>query len=161
MKMRMQKGYYTTASGRNSHAEGRSTTASGVNSHAEGYYTTASGEATHAEGNNTLAQNNYEHASGRYNNSTKTNTTFGDNGNTLFSVGNGNNTNNKHNAIEIRQNGDLYIADTNNTTYSNYYEKPMIKLQDAMVTSTTNGLKIEVVSALPANPSNDTIYIIQ
>lgn len=155
------EGYYTTASGKNSHAEGRSTTASGLNSHAEGYYTTASGESTHAEGCYTLAQNNYEHASGRYNNSTKTNTTFGDNGNTLFSVGNGNNTNNKHNAIEIRQNGDLYIADTNNTTYSNYYEKPMIKLQDAMVTSTTNGLKIEVVSALPANPSNDTIYIIQ
>ena len=155
------EGTQTTASGLSSHAEGFKTTASGNYSHASGDRTTASGTASYANGIFTLAQNNYEHASGRHNNSTKTNNTFGDNGNTLFSVGNGNSASNKHNAIEIRQNGDLYIADTNNTTYSNYYEKPMIKLQDAMVTSTTNGLKIEVVSALPANPSNDTIYIIQ
>ena len=30
-----------------------------------------------------------------------------------------------------------------------------------MITSSTSNLKIEVTSALPASPSNDTIYIIQ
>ena len=38
----------------------------------------------------------------------------------------------RHNAFEIRQNGDIYIADTNDTSTTNYYEKPMIKLQDAL-----------------------------
>ena len=45
---------------------------------------------------------------------------------------NGNDNNKKHNAFEIRQNGDIYIADTNDTSTTNYYEKPMIKLQDAL-----------------------------
>ena len=138
---------------------GMATKAQANYSFAQGFYAEANGMCSQAQGWHTLAQNNYEHASGTFNNSTKTNTTFGDNGNTLFSIGNGGSPENKHNAIEIRQNGDLYIADTNNTTYSNYYEKPMIKLQDAMVTSTTNGLKIEVVSALPSQPENNVIYI--
>jgi hypothetical protein len=38
-----------------------------------------------------------------------------------------------------------------------YYTIPVIN----PVSSSTSGLKIEVVSALPASPSNDTIYIIQ
>ena len=37
-------------------------------------------------------------------------TTFGDSGNTLFSVGNGTANNARHNAFEIRQNGDIYIT---------------------------------------------------
>jgi hypothetical protein len=36
----------------------------------------------------------------------------------------------------------------------------MRKLQDAMVTSTTSGLKIELVATLPQNPDAQTIYII-
>ena len=66
-------------------------------------------------------------------------------GNTLFSVGNGNSQNNrgnikKHNAFEIRQNGDIYIADTNNTTYTRAWEKPMIKLQDALDSAGGSGI---------------------
>ena len=66
-------------------------------------------------------------------------------GNTLFSVGNGNSQNNRgiikeHNAFEIRQNGDIYIADTNNTTYTRAWEKPMIKLQDALATAGSSGI---------------------
>ena len=66
-------------------------------------------------------------------------------GNTLFSVGNGNSQNNrgnikKHNAFEIRQNGDIYIADTNNTTYTRAWEKPMIKLQDALDAAGGSGI---------------------
>lgn len=56
---------------------------------------------------------------------------FGYSGNTLFSVGNGQAVA-RHNALDIRDNGDIYIADTNNTSTTNWYEKPMIKLQDQL-----------------------------
>ena len=118
------EGYYTTASGNYSHAEGYYTIASGISSHAEGFYTTASGNQSHAEGNNTtasgycshsegkntIANNQSEHASGQYNVSSSASTTFGDSGNTLFSVGNGTAANARHNAFEIRQNGDIYLS---------------------------------------------------
>lgn len=83
---------------------------------------------------------------------------------TQFAVGNGGGSKrSRHNALEIKQNGDIYYADTEKIDGStvHYYDAPMIKLQDAMVTSTTAGLKIAVVSALPASPDANTIYIIQ
>lgn len=55
------------------------------------------------------AYNYYETTFGRYNNSVSASTTFGDSGNTLFSVGNGYSTA-RHNAFEIRQNGDIYLT---------------------------------------------------
>ena len=61
-----------------------------------------------------------EFASGCYNNSIQSNSTFGDSGNTLFSVGNGTADNARHNAFEIRQNGDIYYFDGTND----------VKLQD-------------------------------
>lgn len=76
--------------------------------------------------------NDYEFALATFNVSSSATTSFGNSGNTLFSVGNGNDNNKRHNAFEIRQNGDIYIADTNDTSTTNYYEKPMIKLQDAL-----------------------------
>lgn len=127
-----------------SHAEGFATTATGQYSHTEGANTYAAGSYSHAEGNGTRVNNDYEHASGRYNTSIKTNTTFGDAGNTLFSVGNGTADNERNNAFEIRQNGDIYLNDGSHP-----------------ISSTTNGLKIEVVAALPASPDANTIYIVQ
>ena len=65
---------------------------------------------------------------------------FGLSGNTLFTVGNGydfSSTHNPHNAFEIRQNGDIYIPNTNDTTdqsstaYSTY---PMVRLQTYLAT---------------------------
>ena len=100
----------TTASGSLSHAEGYNTTASGGQSHAEGGNTTASGNFSHAEGNSTITKNQSEHASGQFNVSSSVSTIFGDAGNTLFSVGNGTSSNNRKNAFEIRQNGDIYIT---------------------------------------------------
>ena len=99
-----------TASGQYSYAEGFSTQATKQSSHSEGFFTIASGNYSHAEGNNTNTTNESEHASGRYNNSVSASTTFGDSGNTLFSVGNGTADNARHNAFEIRQNGDIYIT---------------------------------------------------
>ena len=103
------EGQFTTASSDASHAEGLFTTA-GENAHAEGCDTSANGLQSHAEGNNTIANNRCEHASGRYNVSSSASTTWGDSGNTLFSVGNGTSNNERHNAFEIRQNGDVYIS---------------------------------------------------
>lgn len=77
-------------------------------------------------------KNDYETNFGKCSISVSASTAFGNSGNTLFSVANGYNTANTHNALEIRQNGDIYIADTNDTSTTNYYEKPMIKLQDAL-----------------------------
>lgn len=104
------EGYYTIASGYSSHAEGSSTSAINYASHAEGISTIASGMSSHAEGQGTIANNDSEHASGQYNVSTSASTTFGDSGNTLFSVGNGTAEYARHNAFEIRQNGDIYLT---------------------------------------------------
>ena len=58
------EGKTTTASGDYSHAEGYSSATTGTASHAEGYTTVASGNYSHAEGNTTIASGNYSHAEG-------------------------------------------------------------------------------------------------
>lgn len=134
------EGEVTIASGNMSHSEGNHTQATGGASHAEGNYTYAIGESSHAEGSDTVSYNDYEHASGKFNNSKKLNTTYGNSGNTIFSVGNGKGDTKRHNTIEVRQNGDIYIADTSQITGTgsgeteghNFYDVPMIKLQDAL-----------------------------
>ena len=60
----------------------------------------ASGDYTHAEGKGTIANNEAEHAEGKYN---KSNT------NTIHSVGIGTSKNARKNAVEVMQNGDVYI----------------------------------------------------
>ena len=89
------------------HSEGTNTKALGYYSHAEGQSATASGQSSHAEGISTITNNNGEHASGMHNVS-HTGSTDADK--TLFSVGNGTAENARHNAFEIRQNGDIYIT---------------------------------------------------
>jgi hypothetical protein len=93
-----------------SHSEGFQTTASGKISHSEGSGTIASGEGSHTEGKGTIALNKYEHSEGYFNVSSSGSSTFGDSGNTLFSVGNGTDDDARHNAFEIRQNGDIYLS---------------------------------------------------
>ena len=138
------EGFYTTAVGTRSHAEGSNTTASGnYGSHAEGYGTSASSDSSHAEGYNTITLNNSEHASGRYNDSVSASTTFGNGGNTLFSVGNGTTSNARHNAFEIRQNGDIYI------TSGGTNASPSIKLQDYIGS-------VETVTAITPSNSGST-----
>lgn len=138
------EGYYTTASGSFSHAEGYHTIASDNCSHAEGYRTTANGSYSHAEGcktttnksyshaegRGTVTNNENEHACGRYNVSTFYRTNFGNAQNTLFSVGNGT-EDERHNAFEIRQNGDIYIADTSGD--ERYDKKGYLHLQELLI----------------------------
>ena len=112
----LAQGYDTKAYGTACHSEGYGSKAGVENdfniqyAHAEGDHTEAKGSASHTEGFYTIANNWVEHASGRYNNSVSASTTFGDSGNTLFSVGNGTANNARHNAFEIRQNGDIYLS---------------------------------------------------
>ena len=115
------EGYDTTSSGNSSHAEGVGTIAKGFSSHVEGTYTQAIGKYSHAEGYYTKTNNESEHASGQYNVSSKYSDTFGDSGNTLFSVGNGTSNNARHNAFEIRQNGDIYINNKSGNTVNLQY----------------------------------------
>lgn len=76
----------------------------------------------------TKSTNESEFSCGKFNNSVSASTTFGDSGNTLFSVGNGTSTNARHNAFEIRQNGDIYCSDGTND----------VKLQDTITATTAN-----------------------
>ena len=147
------EGFATTSSGQYSHAEGSNTYATanyahaegyygrakGLQSHAEGYDTNASGKTSHAEGTGTQTRNESEHASGHFNLSVSASTTFGDSGNTLFSVGNGTSTSARHNAFEIRQNGDIYITSGGTD----------IKLQDNL-----GGSSITVDTALDSGSTN-------
>ena len=151
------EGYIANAEGYASHAEGESTKSKGYSSHAEGTQTEANGDYSHSEGHYTRTTNESEHSSGRYNNSVSASTTFGDSGNTLFSVGNGKSNSSRHNAIDIRQNGDIYIADTNDTSTTNYYEKPMIKLQDAL-SGGVGTVDTEITSASTNPVTSAAIY---
>ena len=116
------EGYATSlgsilATGAGSHAEGTGqefgdVISSGAGSHAEGSGTIARGRVSHAEGGGTVAQNEAEHAEGKYNAShMKTTGTSAERaaGTTLSSVGCGTSENDRRNAIEVMQNGDVYI----------------------------------------------------
>ena len=72
-------------------------------------------------------ENPSEVATGQFNIShTVGESTWGNSGNTLFSVGNGNYQGSEHNAFEVRQNGDIYISSGGTTS------SVMIKLQDIL-----------------------------
>lgn len=99
----------TTASFVNgaNHAEGAGNLAGAAASHAEGIRNEIGDNAyaSHAEGIKNITQNRAEHASGQYNKSNKATDTFGDAGNTLFSVGCGTSDADRKNAFEVMQDG--------------------------------------------------------
>ena len=154
-------GNNTQAKGYYSHSEGENTIANGWASHSDGQYTNANGKASHTEGSYVNADNDYESSQGRYNVSNKANTTWGNSGNTLFSVGNGTSANARHNAFEIRQNGDIYCSDGTND----------VKLQDTITATAANttalgGLSLvkltqSAYDALSPNYDANTLYIIK
>lgn len=153
------QGYMTTASGNRCHSEGLGTSSTADASHSEGHNTTASGNYSHSEGEEVKATNVAEHSQGRYNVSNKANNTWGDSGNTLFSVGNGTADNARHNAFEIRQNGDIYCSDGTND----------VKLQDTITATAANttalgGLSLVKLSQAEydalVTKDSQTLYII-
>lgn len=102
-----------------------------------------------AANQNTTTNNVAEAAFGTYNNSVTGSTASG---NTLFSVGNGTAANARHNAFEIRQNGDIYVNDGTND----------VRLQDTILA--LGGLKLVKLSQSEydqlATKDPDTLYII-
>lgn len=107
---------------------------------------------SHVEGKYNKVLNYSEHASGQYNNSVSSSSTFGDSGNTLFSVGNGTSNSARHNAFEIRQNGDIYVNDGTND----------VRLQDTILA--LGGLKLVKLTQSEydnlATKDSSTIYFI-
>lgn len=169
---RGQSGYNSLSLGSMSDVTKEGAVAYGYHSVADGYYALAGGSSSNANGNNSVAigsnvttNNDKEFSVGQYNLSSSASTNFGDSGNTLFSVGNGEYSN--HNAFEVRQNGDIYISNT--SASGEFDEKPMIKLQDTIVQTTRNttalgGLSLVKLTqaeydALTTKDSN-TLYII-
>ena len=89
-------------------------------------------------GSHNEVYNEVEFACGTYNLCNQvTNSSFGNSGNTLFSIGNGTSSA-RHNAFEIRQNGDIYISSGGTD----------IKLQDHL------GSTVEVSSAITSGDTN-------
>ena len=93
----------------------------------------------------------------------------------MFSIGNGydySSTHNWHNAFEVRQNGDIYVPNTDDTSVTGDYAYslyPMVRLQDTITATAANttalgGLKLVKLSqsqydALQTKDAN-TLYII-
>lgn len=95
------------------HAEGAGNLAGAAASHAEGIRNEIGDNAyaSHTEGIKNTTQNRAEHASGQYNKSNKATDTFGDAGNTLFSVGCGTSDADRKNAFEVMQDGTCKYLD--------------------------------------------------
>lgn len=99
---------HSLAKGNDSFAVGMFNQANGNKSAAFGQLTKADGLCSFVNGDRTEAKNRTETAIGSLNVSHQANTTKGDGGNTLFSVGCGWAETDKKNAIEVMQNGDVY-----------------------------------------------------
>jgi hypothetical protein len=121
------EGKNTTASDEETHAEGVDSTASGNFSHAEGARTTSSGKASHTEGWMTSAQNTGEHAEGMYNISHRQTLGDGSYGNTIHSIGVGSANIYRQNAVEVMQNGDMYVLGVGG------YQGTNTKVQDTTI----------------------------
>lgn len=93
-------GLDTIASGESSFSEGNNTKAEGIGAHAMGDSTEAKGDFSLASGQGTIANNACETAHGKFNKS-------GDG--TLYSVGVGTDKENRKNAVEVKDNGDVYM----------------------------------------------------
>ena len=146
----------SVASGSKSIAGGQWCQATKEGSIALGQMSKANASWAVSLGNNSIASNISEFASGTYNVSNGGSTTADK---TLFSVGNGTSPNARHNAFEIRQNGDIYCSDGTND----------VKLQDTITATAANttalgGLKLVKLSQTEydslSTKDNSTLYVI-
>lgn len=176
-------GSYSLCMGSNSSCNGQQSIVIGDGSSNNGYdFTYCFGRKLHPnrvyqflEGANLHNNNEYEVAFGQYNVSSRSSYNYGNSGNTLFSIGNGydfSSTHNWHNALEIRQNGDVYVPNTDDTSVTGdnaYSLYPMVRLQDTITATAANttalgGLKLVKLTqseydALSTKDSN-TLYVI-
>ena len=108
---------------------------------AGGYQCQANGTYSFAIGERTKTSNDGECTVGRYNVT---------NSGTMFSVGNGTADNARHNAFEIRQNGDIYITSGGTD----------IKLQDHLGGGGLKLVKITAADYAQITPDDNTVYFI-
>ena len=135
--------------GQNTQATERWAFAFGNQTHSYGKYSmainnsnTVTGESSFSCGSNNLCYNYSEFGCGYFNNST---------GGTLFSVGNGTSSNARHNAFEIRQNGDIYCSDgTNDVKLQDYLQIKAVKVTQAQYDALVQGGTVDA----------NTLYII-
>lgn len=96
-----------------SHTEGLNNNAIGFTSHAEGSDNIAIGLGSHVEGSHNIALNEFEHAQGVYNFSHTCDECDNEEDDpslkTLYSIGNGSEEGGRKNAVEVMQNGEMYI----------------------------------------------------
>lgn len=131
------------------HAEGVGNYNGGPASHVEGIRNEINKDAyaSHAEGIKNTTQNRAEHASGQYNKSNKASDTFGDAGNTLFSVGCGTSDTDRKNAFEVMQDGTCKYYDVATGEQINVgVAKELSKPFDLAIGSTTK--KVDGKSAV-------------
>ena len=159
-------------SGRDACAFGGANEANGVNSFVTGFYNTGNTSNAFVSGSRNKTTNGNETLFGLWalSNGSRTGDANGYSDATLLAVGNGEwRSQTRHNAFEIRQNGDIYIANTDDTSTTNWYQKPMVRLQDTITATAANttalgGLKLVKLSqseydALATKDSN-TLYVI-
>ena len=111
-----------------------------------GYASTANTSYSTAVGSYVKTNNSNELSTGKYNVSNTGSTTADK---TLFSVGNGTADNARHNAFEIRQNGDIYCNNgTSDVKLQDYIQIKVMKLTqqeyDALTTKDSNTLYVIV-----------------
>ena len=139
---------------------GSGTVNSKDNSFLIGYYNTCSingdSRGNYIFGNYCTVTKSDEFALGKYNASNNGST---DADKTFFSIGNGTSTSARHNAFEIRQNGDIYCSDGTND----------VKLQDTITATASNTTALGGLSLVKltqaeydalATKDNSTLYVI-
>lgn len=142
---------YLYNSANNSITNGDGCVTEGEYSHAEGYITITHNYAqySHAEGVETETNNIGEHAQGRYNVSHSVDVEVTKHeGNTIVSVGIGEDGGNRKNAFEIMQNGDIYVYGVGNYdgTATKLDNPSVMTLQDILKTIAENiGVDIGVL----------------
>lgn len=107
----------------------------GYGSLAYGISCSAIGDGSFAGGASVKAYNMAEFSVGKYNASTESELPEEI---TLFSIGNGEGEGSRHNAFEVKENGEIYIVDTSEYANNNYAELPMMSLQDALKKALSN-----------------------
>lgn len=140
------------------HAEGAGNLAGAAASHAEGIRNEIGDNAyaSHAEGIKNITQNRAEHASGQYNKSNKATDTFGDSGNTLFSVGCGTSDADRKNAFEVMQDGTCKYYDVDTGEQINVgVAKELSKPFDLTIGSTTKKVDGKSTIAFTAEEFTD------
>lgn len=141
------------------HAEGAGNLAGAAASHAEGIRNEIGDNAyaSHAEGIKNITQNRAEHASGQYNKSNKATDTFGDSGNTLFSVGCGTSDADRKNAFEVMQDGTCKYYDVATGEQINVgVAKELSKPFDLKIGSTTKKVDGKSAVTFTAEEINDS-----